>query len=229
VSASAQGTYVSASLTGDVVRFGGTEASGVPDVSAGGEAIGFALRAGTRLGSAWGVEAEFARASEIERETALGVYPLSGSTLTFDDFTGSLIPAGERIGPDIGSVIFPPISYRVRTASRNVTMSAGLWARQQFSARVALVYTGGIGFHRIEREIEFRFEPPVPFPPFPRLAGVNLPSPITTGISYSARPFAGMEARVRMTDHLELVPGVRLHGLSGGLLVRPSVGLGWVF
>src|SRR5688572_31454070 len=48
---------------------------------AGGEAIGFALRAGTRLGAVWGVEVEFARPSSIEDDNERGVVPLSFTQL----------------------------------------------------------------------------------------------------------------------------------------------------
>jgi hypothetical protein len=50
---------------------------------------------------------------------------------------------------------------------------------------------------------------------------------------YGVGPVAGIEARIRMTEHVRLVPGVRIHGLGGpiseGWLVRPSVGLSWAF
>jgi hypothetical protein len=48
-------------------------------------------------------------------------------------------------------------------------------------------------------------------------------------VSYRAGPVAGVEARIWLTDQVQLVPGVRLHGLDGGWLVRSSVGLGWTF
>ena len=105
-------------------------------------------------------------------------------------------------------------------------MSAAVWARQDLSARLALVYLGGVAFHRAELEQSAAFDGV----PILRGLPVALPSPaITKGIVYSARPVAGMEARIGMGERLELVPGVRVHGLNGGVAVRPSVGLGWRF
>ena len=235
VPAYAQDTYVGASLTADVVRFSGPDDARPPELS-GGEAIGFALRLGTRVGTAWGVEAEFSRPAEIRHEGDLGVVPLPGVgefTFTAPDGTVTVVP---------DSLILPPRSYRVRTAYRDVTLSAGIWARQDLSTRFALVYTGGIGFHRTEREAEFRFDP-IRFsdslftsgviggiPIIPR-APINFGPAVYEAVStqYTARPFAGVEARISMTERIDLVPGIRLHGLAGGLLVRPSVGLNWEF
>lgn len=217
--ASAQDTYVSASLTGDIVRFSASESVGVVDVTDGGEALGFALRVGTRLGPAWGVEAELARAGEIEHDAATGRFPVPLDRISI-------------AAPFPEPLIFPPIAYRVRTSYRNTMFSAAVWARQDFSVRVALVYTGGVGFHRSQREVEITVDRvgSVPgLPGAPELA-ILLPSPsVTKTTVYSARPFAGIEARVGMSDRLELVPGIRLHALEGGVLLRPSIGLGWVF
>lgn len=226
----AQDTYVNASLTGDVVRLSASESAGQPGFS-GGEAIGFALRAGTRLGTAWGVEAEFARPAEIEHEWSPDVIPLPARVLTFTGQDGTAIST-----PDLTSLIFPPRSYRFRTAYRDTTLSAAVWTRQDFSARFALVYIGGIGFHRAEQDSEITIDPfpfPVSIPGVPIVPRGPLLTEAATYRSkatiYSARPFAGIEARLRMTDRVELVPGVRVHGLDGGILVRPSVGLGWRF
>ena len=212
--AGAQEAYVSASLTGDVVRFSGSETAGVPDVSPDGEALGFALRIGTRLGSAWGVEAQFARPSRIEFEGRPDVIALQAGRVTL---------------PGVDPLIFPPISYRVRTSYRDVLFSTGAWARQDLSARVALVYSGGLGFHRTERELEFTFDPIPLFPNVPGLSAIVPRASATKTTTYTARPFAGFDARIRMTDHVELVPGLRLHALDGGVLIRPAVGIGWVF
>lgn len=219
----AQGTYMSASLTGDIVRFSRSETQGVRDLSGGGEAIGFALRVGTPLGSSWGVEAEFARPAEIENEGAPDVIPLAYQTLAWSSqgVTGSVV-AGDL--PT--RLIYPPFSYQVRTSQRNTTFSTGVWARQDVSTRAALVYSGGVGFHRTETDIEFTYGPVRGIPTIPVIIP---PRSVTETITYSARPFAGIDARIGMTDHAELVLGVRLHGLRDGVLVRPAVGLGWTF
>src|SRR6185436_16674635 len=76
----AQGAYVSASLTGDLMRQNRVKSAG-SDQSTDGEAIGFALRVGSELGTRWGVELEFARPQEIENDFAPGIVPLPAATL----------------------------------------------------------------------------------------------------------------------------------------------------
>ena len=56
-----------------------------------------------------------------------------------------------------------------------------------------------------------------------------LPPRSTETIVYSVRPNVGLEGRIRMTDHAEFVPGIRLQGLQDGWLIRPSVGINWTF
>src|SRR5262252_2474931 len=73
-----QGAYVSAALTGDIVRLDSVEGSG-SNQSRNGEAIGFALRLGTELSSRFGVELEYARPAEIESVLSPTILP---ATLT---------------------------------------------------------------------------------------------------------------------------------------------------
>jgi len=207
----AQGAYVGAALTGDIVRFNGSETRGVGDVRSGGEALGFALRVGTPLASIWGVEAEFVYPAEIESESSPDVFPL-----------GSFIATNGPIGIP-GPLIYPPISYRVRTSWRTSTFSTGVWARHDLSERVALVYSGGAAFNRTKNEFEFSYTPS------PRFGIIAPPSSLTETVLYSVQPFAGIGARIGMTAHFELVPAVKLLGLESGMLVRPSIGLGWTF
>ena len=212
----AQGAYVSASLIGDVVRQNRVESVGTTQ-SADGEAIGFALRVGSELGRRWGVELEFARPSEITNDFSPGIVPLP-ATLT----PGAI---GANTGsPEIIGQIFPTFSYRIRTTQRNTMLSSAVWARQEISSRMSVVYLGGIGFHRTTSEVALTFEPrpligiPIVFPPA-----------VTNSTTYDVGPFAGIEGRIGLTDHAQLVPGIRLHGIQGGWLFRPSVGLGWNF
>jgi len=218
----AQGAYVSASLTGDIVRQNSVKSTG-RDQSSDGEAIGFALRVGSELGRRWGVELEFARPSEITNDFSPGIVPLPAAV--------GALPPGGFTGPDIftvdpnSSAIFPIFSYRFRTTQRNTMLSSAVWARQEISPRVSLVYLGGVGFHRTTSEVTLTFEPGVPRIGLP----IAIPPSVTNSTTYDVGPFAGMEARIGLTAHAQLVPGIRLHGINGGWLFRPTVGLGWMF
>ena len=101
--------------------------------------------------------------------------------------------------------------------------------RQELSPKVSLAYIGGAGFHRNERELELEFQPfiPINFPipiPIPPIAPT-----ISESVQYDVRPFVGIESRIGLTEHTQLVPGIRLYGVDGGWLLRPAVAFGWVF
>lgn len=205
--ASAQAPYVGASLFADIVRSTHVETSGVGG-DAGGEAIGFSLRVGTRVGSIWGVEAEFARPAEIEDE---GGGPIALPALD----SLRILPAG------LSPAIFPPIAIAVRSVQRHSTLSAVAWAEQQLTARVALVYLGGIAFARSQRGYTYSYSP---------LAGLSVVPPFgTETVIYGVGPVVGFESRLTLTDRAQLVPGIRLHALDNTWLVRPSVGISWSF
>lgn len=55
----------------------------------------------------------------------------------------------------------------------------------------------------------------------------------TRATTYSVGPVVGVEARLGLTDHVMLVPGMRLQTVGGtaasAWLFRASVGLGWKF
>jgi hypothetical protein len=48
-------------------------------------------------------------------------------------------------------------------------------------------------------------------------------------VAYGVRPLTGIESRIEMSEHAHLVAGVRLQASAGIWLIRPSVGLGWIF
>jgi hypothetical protein len=216
----AQSTYVGAALMGDVLRSTHTELANGPDNSTDGEAIGFTLRVGTPLGSRWGIELEFARPGEIESEFS-GSIPLASGI----DFVA--LTQISRVPPDVTlPQIFPPIlPYRLRSAQRHSTLSTSVWFNQSLSPRVALVYLAGIGFYRATYESDSRFE----ILPAINTVPTGFPSITTKTVNYGVRPLAGLEARIKMTDQLDLVPGIRLHGLENAWLLRPAVGLAWNF
>jgi hypothetical protein len=96
--------------------------------------------------------------------------------------------------------------------------------KQDLSERVALVYLAGMGFYRATYESELRFDILPPGITIP----VVLPSRSKT-VTYGVRPLAGFEARIGLSDQVDLVPGVRLHGLESAWLLRPAIALVWNF
>jgi hypothetical protein len=220
-----QSTYVSVALVGDVLLNTHVETSLGTGAPSGGEAIGFALRVGTPLGSRWGVELEFTRAGEIESEFD-GVIPLgsrASSAISWASLpTGSVPPEIDALFP----ILQRPTSYSLQTTQRHSTLSTIVWMNQELSPRVSLVYLAGMGFSRTTFENESRFEI-LPLPP-----GISIPNifpAITKTVTYGVRPLAGIEGRIGLTEHVDLVPGIRLHGLDNGWLLRPAVGLAWNF
>ena len=211
----AQSPYAGAALVGDVLRSTHSESTFGREVPEGGEAIGFALRVGTPLGSRWGVELEFTRPGEIETEFAGGPIPLTRETLSSWTTTAT--------GPTFIQVLPQPVSYSLNAAERHSTLSTTVWFAQELSPKVSLVYLAGMGFYRATYESEFRFDTLPGGIAFP-----VVPSPTKT-VNYGVRPLAGFEARLELTDHVDLVPGVRLHGLESSWLLRPAVGLVWNF
>ncbi len=195
-----QTAYVGASLMGDIVRTTHTDSSFADGGEAGGEAVGFALRAGTGLGSNWGVELEYARPSAIRR--AQFIYPMYA------------IQAG--VTPDVVPAIFP-LPRPSDTRDRNTTLSAVLWTNQAVTDRVSLVYLGGVAFNRFSREYGYAFDV------LPALFSVS------RTVTYSTGPVVGFESWIGLTDNVTLMPGLRLLGVEGGWSIRPAVGIGWTF
>lgn len=213
--AAAQG-YVAASVFGDIARFNEYE-SGGRETSGNGEAIGFALRVGAEIGSRWGVELEFARPSEIETEFSPQYIPLLAAT----DVAAGSVP------PNIGMPIVPdalfPIPYSTESSQRNTTLSTSVWVGQRVNRGFRLKYLAGIAFGRTTRETDISYQlirvAPTIFPP-------RFSSSSTT---YDVGPLVGIEGEIQLTDHVQLIPGFRLHAVEEGWLLRPSVGLGWTF
>ena len=209
----AQGAYVSASVAGDLARYSNSTVDGLSaGQNAGSESIGFALRVGVPLGSVWGVEAEFAVASEVESGLSPNLAAVSSAQLTFI--------------PDLSL----PYGFDIRQTDQRSAFSSLVWARQQLTGRSSLVYLGGVSFGRTATttNINYNF---IPLPAIPGLSRPTIlpPSQQFAGVFYDVHPVVGVEGRIRLTDHMELVPGVRLTAVSSGLVIRPAVGLGWVF
>lgn len=90
--------------------------------------------------------------------------------------------------------------------------------------RVRLGYLGGLTFVRLRRK--FHTRAPAGTPP------ALIPRP-DQRVDYSAAPTMGIDARIALTEHLSLVPGVHAcvfrFSDESGLLVRPRIGVRWAF
>jgi hypothetical protein len=215
----AQGPYVGASFLGNIVRMSGllSEADGATP--------GLSLRVGTPIGERWGVDAEYVYPGRLDSEGRLGQLA--------DGLNEALSVLAGPSFPLTSLVYFPG---EISETIRHSTFSALGWVSQRPNDRVELVYLGGVTFGMTGRRLQVRFPDPLPFgpglPSNPFLPGLR---PIPPGdidqesTSYEVGPSVGMDARIRMTDHLRLVPGVRLTAFDGTLIIRPAVGLHWVF
>ena len=213
----AQGSYVGAVLVGDVVRLDQYDSNSRD--SGNGEAFGFGLRLGSPLGAKWGVELEFVRPGEITTDQTPQILPLPASVvLTPSIPTIPNLPNSDIYDP----LIFPTYSYNFRARQRRTTLSTSLWVRQEISRRFSLVYLGGLSFGRTNSEVEISYLPIRP-------AIIPIPRSVTESIHYGVGPMVGVEGRIRMGGQVDFVPGLRLHGIDGGWMIRPSIGLSWTF
>ena len=211
----AQGSYIGAFLVADVVRLDQYDSSA--EDSGNGEALGFALRLGTPIGTRWGVELEFVRPGEITSDQIPQIYP-AALTVTPE----RVVPTLPNVSVPDASLIFPTYSYRFQTTQRRTTLSTALWVRQEISRRFSLAYVGGIAFGRTSTEIAIDYLPIRP-------TILPIPRSINESITYDIGPMVGVEGRIRMGGQVDLVPGLRLHGFQGGWLIRPALGLAWTF
>jgi len=212
----AQGSYIGAFLVADVVRL--DEYDSRAEDSGNGEALGFALRLGTPIGSRWGVELEFVRPGEITSDQTPQILP----ALTTVNVGSSLPPGLPNVSVPDSTLLFPSYSYRFQSTQRRTTLSTALWVRQEISRRFSLAYLGGIAFGRTSTELDIDYLPIRPtILPIPRLSSES--------INYDISPMVGVEGRIGMSRQVDLVPGIRLHGFQGGWLIRPALGLSWTF
>ena len=213
----AQSPYVAGAIGAEIVRSTSVESSGSTFDNGNGESWSGALRVGALVTPRVGVELEFLRATAIEDG---GNGPVIAAEIP--RVVGSLVANGLIAG----TAIFPIISQQTRM--RTNTVSTLAFVRQAVGECVDLVYLGGLGFSRVVHEIEFGI-------PRPRFAAGQpvVSSRSTRTTQYGVGPVVGLEARIGMTEHARLVAGVRLHALGqslvNGWIVRPSVGLGWMF
>ena len=215
----AQGVYVGGAVGAEAVRTSSTESGGITYDSGSGDAFAGAIRVGTFLTDHVGLELEYFRPGEIETDGGGPIYVADDPRLAYS-FTDLGFTAS-------GLTSFPSIisqSVRVRTS----TMSALLTARQSLGGKVDLVYLGGVGFSRVVHEIEYGFPRGIPGVP-PSIQR----SYSSRSTQFAAGPVVGIEVRAGMTDHAQVVAGLRLHALGqavlDGWMIRPSIGLAWKF
>lgn len=211
-------TSVSASLIGNIARVDSVDNQTYPTSvgsSGNGESLGVALRVTQPLADRWGLELEFAWPGDIDNEFTYDLPYTTGPELGLlsPQLRSSLVPPG----------VIPPIQQRVASSLQFVTVGTTAWYKQPVGDRSSLVYSAGVSFLRARQEYESSYSNPVLLALFP-------PPVRTELISYSAGVLLGFDARIGMTEHLELVPGIRFHASRSNLwLIRPGVGLAWKF
>jgi hypothetical protein len=212
--ASAQSTFVGGSLIGEIARFGSVETTPRPELfprlepAFDGEAIGFGLSLERALGERWGVALEFARPGTIERE---------------DSFE---LPVTILIFPPV-----PPVEFHRRFEQRRSSVNTLAWLAQSLGDRVELAYLAGASFTRTTWKQNYGVVVPALVLPVPGL--IDAVAPTTTTTEFSVAPVVGLDARIRVTDRLAIVPGIRFQaatiGSRSGWLLRPSAGIRWGF
>jgi hypothetical protein len=202
----------------EAVRTSSTESGGITYDNGSGDAFAGAIRVGTFLTDHVGLELEYFRPGEIETDGGGPIY-LADDALSYSFTDGRL---GDLGIPTLPSIISQSMSVRTSTMSALVT------AKQPLGGRVDLVYLGGVGFSRVVREIEYGFPRGI----------LGVPPSIqrsysTRSTQFAAGPVVGIEVRAGMTDHAQVVAGLRLHALGqavvDGWMIRPSIGLAWKF
>ena len=105
-----------------------------------------------------------------------------------------------------------------------LSVSSLLRFRASSHGRVRLGYLGGLTFVRLYRK--FHTTAPTGTP------SALIPKP-DERVDYSAAPTVGIDARIQLTEHLSLVPGLQAcvfrFSDESGLLLRPRIGVRWAF
>lgn len=211
VPALGQSAYVTGALGVDVVRASGGSTGAGPADGGNGEVLSGALRLGTSLGDRWGAELEVGLPARLESDRGPETFLLSGISDSLN------VPNSVSVAPR------NPIVPTFRAERRNVTVSTVAWVRQRVSDSVDLAYLGGLGFYRVTQRTD------VSFGGSPLALSFIREALRSRSVTYGVGPVVGMEGRIALTDHVRLVPAVRLHALGSTWLVRPTVGIGWMF
>lgn len=217
-SARAQTPYVAGTIGADVSRSSHTESNFNRSTSTDSEVLSGSLRVGTSVGENWGVDVEFLRSGESHDRIPIGISPLAAGGVNLSQLS-TLIP-----GTSLAAIALPIAAFDSDVRRTRMDFDTAAWVRQHVSGSVDLVYLGGLAFSRQRIEISQTL---------PTIAGLFAPVPggafRTTTIDYGTHPLVGAEARIGLTSHMRLIPGIRLQGIANGWLLRPYAGLGWFF
>lgn len=157
--------------------------------------------------------------------------------------TGGTLAVGTSIGPrwdlQVGldvtgfsrtqrsrDITFQRRTITLTSVTENQALSVATLLRFRSAAhgRVRLGYLGGLSFVRLHRR--FRTDAPDGTP-----AGLIPRS--EARVDYSAAPTVGIDARIAMTEHLAVIPGIHAcvfrFADESGLVVRPRIGIRWAF
>ena len=217
ISISAQSPYVAGTIGADVSRVSHTDSSFGSSPSSNTEVVSGSLRVGTAVSQTWGVELEFVRSGQSHRSQNPIITPLQAGGLNVGALTPS--PTGTIA---INGIPVPIGGFQSDIRQSHSDFDAVAWVRQGVGGSVDLVYLGGLAFSRQRVEITQTF---------PAILRTLVPGGTfrTTAVDYATRPLVGAEARIGLTSHVRLIPGLRLQGLGNGWLLRPYAGLGWFF
>ena len=140
-----------------------------------------------------------------------------------------------QVGLDVGTfsetdrprdVTFQRETITLTSIAENQVLSVATLLRFRSAAhgRVRLGYLGGLSFVRLHRR--FHTEAPDGTP-----TGL-IPRP-DERVDYSAAPTVGLDARITVTEHLSVIPGVHAcvfrFADESGFLFRPRIGVRWAF
>jgi len=124
------------------------------------------------------------------------------------------------------SVTLAKDTYTLTSVTDNQVLTVATLLRYRAAphGRWRLGYLGGLSFIRIDRRFHTDASDATP-------AGL-IPRP-DEAVDYSAAPTIGLDARVAISDHVSLVPGIHAcvfrFGNESGFLVRPRIGVRWTF
>jgi hypothetical protein len=117
------------------------------------------------------------------------------------------------------------ITLQDRIQNRVIAVPVLIRFRGASYRRVQVGYLFGLSVVRLDRQ-------------FDTLAPAGTPAALVPKtheeLGYGAAPVLGFDARIAITDHLAVVPSLRVEALNvvtqvSGILIRPQAGLRWTF